>query len=438
MRKMTVRVLTTVIAALAACMLVILFLVMNVNTVARQYESNISSAMESQQLVAEICENIYQTESQVWQHIVNEKEEEYEKYEERIDGLLASMSTLLSDLQDSLTDEEDRVLSHEVIRQYTGFKSSVQVVLELSRQGSKQSAQYYVEKELSPYFNAANDLLSTVDRKTAENSRRAEEEMEASIYKARLEAIICLVVVGLIIVVCVYLVFRNGKRIVGQQEEEKRSHEQRVMELQYNIIVAMANLIESRDEDTGEHVKRTSWYVDLIARELAKDSPYKDQLTDSYLDNLWKAAPLHDIGKIKVSDTILCKPGKLTPEEYERMKLHASEGGKIVYETMRDIEEQEYVELAHDVAQYHHEKWNGTGYPEGLSGQNIPLCARIMAVADVFDALTSKRCYKDAMSIDQAYQIIQESIGTHFDPVVAEAFIRLRPKVEEYLRENQE
>ena len=438
MRKMTVRVLTTVIAALAAWILVILFLVMNVNTVARQYESNISSAMESQQLVAEICENIYQTESQVWQHIVNEKEEDYEKYEERIDGLRASMSTLLSDLQDSLTDEEDRVLSHEVIRQYRRFKSSVQVVLELSRQGSKQSAQYYVEKELSPYFNAANDLLSTVDRKTAENSRRAEEEMEASIYKARLEAIICLVVVGLIIVVCVYLVFRNGKRIVGQQEEEKRSHEQRVMELQYNIIVAMANLIESRDEDTGEHVKRTSWYVDLIARELAKDSPYKDQLTDSYLDNLWKAAPLHDIGKIKVSDTILCKPGKLTPEEYERMKLHASEGGKIVYETMRDIEEQEYVELAHDVAQYHHEKWNGTGYPEGLSGQNIPLCARIMAVADVFDALTSKRCYKDAMSIDQAYQIIQESIGTHFDPVVAEAFIRLRPKVEEYLRENQE
>ncbi|MBP3204708.1 MAG: MCP four helix bundle domain-containing protein, partial [Lachnospiraceae bacterium] len=132
MRKMTVRVLTTVIAALAACMLVILFLVMNVNTVARQYESNIRSAMQSQQLAAEICENIYQTESQVWQHIVNEEEEEYETYEERIDGLLASMSTLLANLQDSLTDEEDRVLSHEVIRQYIGFKSSVQVVLELS------------------------------------------------------------------------------------------------------------------------------------------------------------------------------------------------------------------------------------------------------------------------------------------------------------------
>ncbi|MBR1854550.1 MAG: MCP four helix bundle domain-containing protein, partial [Lachnospiraceae bacterium] len=270
MRKMTVRVLITVIAALAACMLVIVFLVANVNTVARQYESNISRAMESQQLVAEICENIYQTESQVWQHIVNEKEEEYGMHEERIDGLLASMSTLLANLQDGLTDEEDRVLSHEVIRQYTGFKSSVEVVLELSRQGSKQSAQYYVEKELDPYFNAANELLDSVNRKTAENSKQAEAQMEASIYKARLEAIICLVVVGLIIVVCVYLVFRNGKRIVGQQEEEQRSHQQRVMALQYNIIVAMANLIESRDEDTGAHVKRTSWYVDIIARELAK------------------------------------------------------------------------------------------------------------------------------------------------------------------------
>ncbi|MBQ8116845.1 MAG: HD domain-containing protein [Lachnospiraceae bacterium] len=438
MRKMTVRVLTTVIAALAACMLVILFLVMNVNTVARQYESNIRSAMQSQQLAAEICENIYQTESQVWQHIVNEEEEEYETYEERIDGLLVSMSTLLANLQDSLTDEEDKVLSHEVIRQYIGFKSSVQVVLELSRQGSKQSAQYYVQKELNPYFDAANELLNAVNAKTTENSRLAEQQMEASIYKARLEAILCMIVVGLIIIVCVFLVFRNGKRIVGQQEEEKRNHEQRVMALQYNIIVAMANLIESRDEDTGEHVKRTSWYVDTIARELAKDSPYKEQLTESYLDNLWKAAPLHDIGKIKVSDTILCKPGKLMPEEFETMKTHAAEGGKIVYETMHDIEEQDYVELAHDVAKYHHEKWNGSGYPEGLSGQDIPLCARIMAVADVFDALTSKRCYKEAMSVEEAYKIIEESSGTHFDPVVAEAFIRLRPKVEEFLRENRE
>ena len=438
MRKMTVRVLTTVIAALAACMLVILFLVMNVNTVARQYESNIRSAMQSQQLAAEICENIYQTESQVWQHIVNEEEEEYETYEERIDGLLVSMSTLLANLQDSLTDEEDKVLSHEVIRQYIGFKSSVQVVLELSRQGSKQSAQYYVQKELNPYFDAANELLNAVNAKTTENSRLAEQQMEASIYKARLEAILCMIVVGLIIIVCVFLVFRNGKRIVGQQEEEKRNHEQRVMALQYNIIVAMANLIESRDEDTGEHVKRTSWYVDTIARELAKDSPYKEQLTESYLDNLWKAAPLHDIGKIKVSDTILCKPGKLMPEEFETMKTHAAEGGNIVFETMHDIEEQDYVELAHDVAKYHHEKWNGSGYPEGLSGQDIPLCARIMAVADVFDALTSKRCYKEAMSVEEAYKIIEESSGTHFDPVVAEAFIRLRPKVEEFLRENRE
>ncbi|MBP3203796.1 MAG: HD domain-containing protein, partial [Lachnospiraceae bacterium] len=115
-----------------------------------------------------------------------------------------------------------------------------------------------------------------------------------------------------------------------------------------------------------------------------------------------------------------------------------AEGGKIVYETMHDIEEQDYVELAHDVAKYHHEKWNGSGYPEGLSGQDIPLCARIMAVADVFDALTSKRCYKEAMSVEEAYKIIEESSGTHFDPVVAEAFIRLRPKVEEFLRENRE
>lgn len=438
MRKMTVRVLITVIIALTTCMLVILFLVANVNTVARQYEDNISRAMESRQLVAQISENIYQTESQVWQHIVNENEMEYEKHEERIDGLLVDMSDLMSKLQDSLTDEEDRTLSHEVIRRYGGFKSSVQVVLDLSRQGAKQSAQYYVDKELNPYFDTANELLDAVRQKTTENSSLAEQQMTESISKARIEAIVCLVVVGLITAVCILLVVRSGRLIVDQQEEEFKQHQQRVMDLQYNIIVAMANLIESRDEDTGFHVKRTSWYVDQIARKLAADSPYGEQLDDAYLENLWKAAPLHDVGKIRISDTILCKPGKLTAEEFETMKTHAAEGGKIIYETMRDIEEPAYIEMAHDMAQYHHERWDGTGYPEGLAGQEIPLCARIMAVADVFDALTSKRCYKPAMTVDAAYQIIAESSGSHFDPIVADAFISIRPLVEEYFAAMQE
>lgn len=437
MRKMTIRILITVIVALVACMIGLQMLARNVDHVAVQYEENISRSVESQKIVADICENIYHMESLVWQHIVNEDEKEYAVQEEKLNDLLQEMSGLLIDLQDSLGDGEDGALLHEVIRQYTGFKSNTEVALDLSRKGSKQSAQYYVHTRLNPYFDMVNELLETTDQKMEENSQNAAIEMEKRIRMARIEAMLCFFVVGAIAVVCVVLVLRQGKQIVGKQGEELQLHQQRVMELQYNTIVSMANLIESRDEDTGYHVKRTSWFVDKIARKLAQDSCYKDQLTEEYLDNLWKAAPLHDIGKIKIPDSILSKPGRLTPEEFEIMKSHAEEGGKIVYETMQGIEEREYIEMAHNVAKYHHEKWNGTGYPEGLSGQDIPLCARIMAVADVFDALVSKRCYKPAMTIDEAYKIIEESVGTHFDPVVAEAFIALRPEVEQFLKENQ-
>ena len=172
----------------------------------------------------------------------------------------------------------------------------------------------------------------------------------------------------------------------------------------------------------------------MIAEELSQEVPYKEIINSVYMENLWKAAPLHDIGKIKISDTILQKPGKLTDEEFELMKMHASEGGKIIDVTMGAIDDREYLDMAHQVARYHHERWDGSGYPDGLRGEEIPLCARIMAVADVFDALVSKRCYKKAMTVEKAYSIIQESSGSHFDPVVAEAFIRIRPRVEAYLR----
>lgn len=206
--------------------------------------------------------------------------------------------------------------------------------------------------------------------------------------------------------------------------------------MQYQTIIGMANLIESRDGETGEHVKRTSTYVGMIAEELTKDSEYASGIDKTYMENLWKAAPLHDIGKIKIPDAILQKPGKLTTEEFEIMKGHTVEGGKIIDESLGAIDDEEYILMAHQVARYHHEKWNGQGYPEGISGEKIPLCARIMAVADVFDALISKRCYKEAMPMEKAFEIIEESSGSHFDPVIVKAFLRIRPQIEKYLKKN--
>lgn len=438
MREMIHHILVAVLIASVACILGILLLVQNIHTISNQYQDNISTSVRNQKTMDQISANLYQTESLVWQHIVNTEEAEYDRYEESIDALMEKMSELFAQLEEELGEDADDGTLHTIVKQHVGFKSNTAVVLDLSRKGSKQSAQYYVGMKLNPYFDTVNETLGNLNLHMEEQGRVAAEQMEASIHTAQLMAALCLAVVGFIIVVCIYVVSRRGKMIVNKQEEELKSHQQRVMELQYHTIVAMANLIEGRDGDTGEHVKRTSWFVDRIARELAKEGAYPEQIDEGFVENLWKAAPLHDIGKIKVPDAILQKPGKLTAEEFEIMKGHAAEGGEIIYETMRGIEERDYIEMAHDVAKYHHEKWDGSGYPEGISGEEIPLCARIMAVADVFDALTSKRCYKAAMSLEEAYRIIEDSSGSHFDPVVVEAFLALRLEVIRYLQEIKE
>lgn len=196
------------------------------------------------------------------------------------------------------------------------------------------------------------------------------------------------------------------------------------------MIMGFATLVENKDGSTGGHVKRTTAYVKLLAEELQKRGYYKDILTKDYMKNISLAAPMHDIGKIAVPDVILQKPGKLTDEEFATIKKHTVDGGKIVEETFGHLGDEEYTKMAYEVARYHHEKWNGRGYPEGLEKEEIPLCARIMAVADVFDAISEKRCYRDAMPMDKCFSIIKEGIGTDFDPVIADLFIEIRDKVE--------
>ena len=195
-------------------------------------------------------------------------------------------------------------------------------------------------------------------------------------------------------------------------------------------VMSFANLVENRDSSTGGHIKRTSRYVGLIAEELQARNYYRDVLTKDYITNLLKAAPLHDIGKISVPDDILKKPGKLDYEEYTIMKQHAANGGNIIREIFRNLRDEDYRRMAFEVARYHHEKWNGKGYPDGLSRDEIPLCARIMSVADVFDAVSEKRCYRDAMPLDKCFEIIEKGAGTDFDPLIAEIFVEIRDKVE--------
>lgn len=209
------------------------------------------------------------------------------------------------------------------------------------------------------------------------------------------------------------------------QVKEKTAH---IREMQDSIITGMATMVESRDNSTGGHIRRTSECIKVFAELIGKDDRFT--VSDTFLNNLVIAAPMHDLGKIAVDDVILRKPGRFTDEEYEQMKAHSAKGAKIVAEVLKGVEDEELVNIAVNVAHYHHEKWNGMGYPAGLSGIDIPLEARIMALADVFDALVSKRCYKEAYNYDKAFQIIEESLGSHFDPELGKLFIESRPKLE--------
>ena len=206
-----------------------------------------------------------------------------------------------------------------------------------------------------------------------------------------------------------------------------------VTDMQDSIIRGMATMVESRDNSTGGHILRTSDCIQIFTEELMKH-PELDFCTQEFCSNLIKAAPMHDLGKIAIDDSILRKPGIFTAEEYEKMKRHAAEGAVIVGKVLAQTTDENFKNIAVNVAHYHHEKWDGTGYPENLKGEEIPIEARIMALADVFDALVSKRCYKEAKSFDEAFEIIKNDLGHHFDPIIGQIFIDCRAKLEEYYR----
>ena len=188
----------------------------------------------------------------------------------------------------------------------------------------------------------------------------------------------------------------------------------------------MASLAETRDNETGNHILRTKFYVKELAEYLKTHPRFKDALTDHAINILYKSAPLHDIGKVGIPDSILLKPGRLTPEEFEVMKTHTMLGRDAITQAESHLGmEVDFLKFAKEIAYSHQEKWDGSGYPQGLSGDNIPISARLMALADVYDALISRRVYKIGMTHEQAIQIITEGRGTHFDPDITDAFLEI-------------
>ena len=219
--------------------------------------------------------------------------------------------------------------------------------------------------------------------------------------------------------------FLRDKNAFLEAEVARRTRE--VNAIQDVTIIAMASLAETRDNDTGNHIRRTQFYVKALAEHLKDHPRFSRFLTDSTINMLYKSAPLHDIGKVGIPDRILLKPGRFTPEEFEIMKTHTTLGRDAIQAAEDRLGmEVEFLHYAKEIAYYHQEKWNGSGYPTGKAGEDIPTSARLMAVADVYDALISRRIYKDGMPHEQAAQIMVGDRGTHFDPDVVDAFVELQ------------
>jgi adenylate cyclase len=233
-------------------------------------------------------------------------------------------------------------------------------------------------------------------------------------------------VLPLMALLCNFFLMTFAKFWQGEQRARERSRE--LAMVQEATIESMASLVEKRDPETGGHIKRTQNYIQLLAEYLKTQPEFSAFLDDETIDLLCKSAPLHDIGKVGVSDKILLKPGDLTVDEFEEMKRHTVYGRDAILSAERKLGNISFLRLARWMTYTHHEKWDGTGYPEGLKGDQIPVAGRLMALADTYDALTSKRSYKGQLSHEEAVHIIIEEKGSHFDPDVVEAFLKVKEK----------
>lgn len=367
---------------------------------------------------------------------------EYERQENELRGRIKERIVSLNKVMKGGKREQ---IYHLVYSNFCSYLNNVETMMEYSRNGDKNMAVYYNDHVLMAFMDKINANVDALNELTLNDIETVEKKIQDCITFSRILRRSCIIVVIIMMIVCIISCVRIASKLDNVREnlEEElieknkklQAHIDQTLRLQDNIIYAISNLIENRDLETGEHVKRTSDYVRMLAERAKEKDVYADILSDGYIEHLVKAAPLHDIGKIAVPDRILLKPGKLTEEEFEEIKKHAPKGGEIVNEIFFESDDKEYVKLASDVAAYHHEKWDGKGYPAGLSGEDIPLSARIMALADVFDALISKRHYKEAFELDKAFGIIKESAGSHFDPKLAEIFLELRPIIERYLED---
>lgn len=423
---------------------VIIVLKINIGRAIDEFETIVTMNFEDKDHIESLTEEIYKENfyvyGKVWSSGADGNSNYYGSSETE-----KEIRDILSQLSESALSDDYETIYNNISNEVNEYLEMVSYVSELVDNNSYAEAEEYVNEVINAKVLSINKDLNKLEEQINDEVKVAQDTLKYRLISINIISVVAIAIIIATTLFIVYLCNKITSKLedysdilefkVNKQSKEINEHNNRIMSIQNSTIDAMASLIESRDGDTGMHISRTSAYVKMLAQTAREQGYYTNVLTKDYIEFLVKAAPMHDIGKINVPDSILKKPGILTHEEYTIMQNHTKEGGRIIREALGSIEEIEFINIASDVATFHHEKWDGSGYPYGLKGEEIPISARIMSVADVFDALVSERCYKRAYSFDEAMLIIKDNIGKHFDPVISRLFVENSNKVKQIMEE---
>ena len=348
----------------------------DIDNLSKNYKQISDVHFVNKESITHLSNLIYNHQSVTAEYAIATTSVEQYKYEEKEKKLKEQITQTLSDLGDRMKEEKYQALYHKVYSNTFIYLSNSDNVFTLLKSDSNETANYYISTVMSGYIDTINEDLDDLTRITESDMEDANERMNYYIGLSQINELVCIafitasVIISLIICVSNTTTLEkykdNLEKEIDNKTKELMSHNEKIISIQTNTVIGMASLIENRDGETGEHIKRTSSYVKILAETAMKKGYKPDILNKAYIDLLTRAAPLHDIGKIIIPDNILKKPGKLTAEEFEIMKTHSDQGGRIIREVLVNIEENDYVDIASNIAGYHHEKWNGSGYPDGL------------------------------------------------------------------------
>lgn len=443
-KKITLKVLYTCFLAFFVIVVGFSVIASGLKNVFKIYKSQLSEGIENTVYMDEVRKLVSQEILASSFYVLSTSDDVLVQYEKTEKDTREKLITCLSSFGLRMRGNEKEKLFQNISADCVGLLNEIQIAMNLRQSGLKSSAEGYVTENIVRASNDLNKKLENLATYTDSELVNAQKDMQhwSKILNLSFFIVSVLVFISFMILILVCVRFtsqleHNNSTLqddVDKKADEIAEKTKEIIHIQEQTIYGMANLIENRDSDTGEHVKRTSLYVEVLGKAAEKAGYHSEIINDEYVELLKKAAPMHDIGKISIPDSILKKPGKLTEEEAQQVQNHTIAGGKIIKEVLSGIESDAYVEIACDVARSHHERWDGCGYPEQLKGEEIPLGARIMAIADVFDALVSPRCYKDAFSAEEAFNIISISKGTHFDPILADLFLGEKNEIMKVLR----